>query len=254
MEEKEATKIGDYEIKRYYQDGDFFVDLEYHYEEHSSDIGEVIVYIGDKTDLRYGCVMELAAFKCHAHAMKPEFILDFVENILGNGLQEYVFYKHFLFQSDFEKITDADTEAYFDDYGDYIEYNDYANYIYSGHLDRKIKKDLAENLEVDRYKYGKYFFDIVKHDIIDGKSETETYMFKKNDSGKLLCNRFHVSFDDMNNGCCYGLSKNSYAIEIYKSFYNNPSQIRVSHPRFKEIYCKSYDNDYFAPTAPSTHH
>lgn len=238
---KEVTKIGDYEIKRYYQDGDFFVDLEYHYEEHSSDIGEVIVYIGDKTKLRYGCIMELAAFKCHAHAMKPEFVLDSIENILGNGLKEYGFFKHFFFQSDFEKITDADTVSDFDDYGDYYEYNCYASYTYSGYLDRKIKKDLAEELKLKRYKYGKYIFDVVIHNISDGDYEVEIYMFEKNHVGKLLCDRLRMMHNDIADDAFWSERlKDSHTMDIYKCIYNDPSKARISNSEFEKIYSKIY--------------
>lgn len=240
MKETKLTKICDYKIKRYYQDGDFFIDLEYHDTEHCRELGEVNVYIGDRSELDYGGVMELASFKCHTYCMEPERVLDIVENILGNALQQYDYYKHFLFQSNLERTKINEN---IDSAGPYYEEDYYDYYRYSGQWHRKIKRDIVIELKVERYKYGKYIFDIVKHDVLSTGFQVEIYVLGKKHSGKLLCDRFYVGTDDgTNNVCCKGYLQYSYARDRYICFYNDPSQIRISNPEFEKIYTKPYDD------------
>ena len=245
MKEKELIKICDYRIERYYQK-DFFIDLEYHDKKDFSEIGEVKVYIGDKTQLCYGSVMELASFKCYTYSMKPERVLDIVENILGNGLEQYRFYKHFLFQSKLEKaeFEEEYNSPYYE--GDYYDY-----YGYSGQWHRKIKRDSVEKLKVERYKYGKYIFDIVKVKRFETSDSihVDIYVLGKKYSGKLLCDS--INYVTENDDCCKELLQNSYRRNQCICFYNAPSQIRLSNPEYEKIYSKPYD-DSDAPDAPDT--
>lgn len=225
MKEKEITKICDYEIKRYYQEGDFFIDLEYHYEK-----SEVIVYVGDKTDLYYGCVMELASFVGYPNAMRPEPLLNSIEKILGYNLYDYNGFKHYHFRTKLEKIKEEEEAEYIGDYYDPYEY--YAEWDY------EIQKESEEELSVERFKYGKYIFDFVKHNNPeDGSAEIEVYMLRKGLSYKLLCDKMHINPKDID-------FNEIIESRFYKYIlaYKKPWQIRLLEPDLEKTFDKSYEN------------
>lgn len=221
MKEKKLTKIGDYEIKRYYQKEDFFIDIEYHDEKN-----KVIVYVGDKTDLNFGSVMKLASFQGHPYDMKSIPLLDSIEKILDNGLYEYSFFKRFHFKSELEQIKDE--EEFQEELQYFPDEDDYYHYEYYGDWDYEIQKELDEKLSVERYKYGKYFFDCVIHESsADDSAFMEIYMFKKGHPFKLLCDKMNLNtIDD-------GLEKIlSCRLHKYILAYKNPWEIKLIEPRF----------------------
>lgn len=93
----------------------------------------------------------------------------------------------------------------------------------------------------ERYKYGRYIFDIVKEKRLESSDSIHVaiYILGKKYSGKLLCDSFNYVTE--NDDCGKELLQNSYRRNQCICFYDAPSQIRLSNPEYEKMYSKPYD-------------